>query len=139
MKKLLTIFACVFVGGCAINSQYGNYTELDIDAQGLIMNDAINRLSASYLPAKTTLYVCTNANTTDPFFSTLITALRQKGYAIVEQADPKTAPCFNYILDNVAADMWQITVFNGINRLSRAYYSDYGKLTPAGEWSLYVN
>ena len=149
------------LGGCATPelSAYGNFTQSAPAAFHQAMAiDAVKQLVAVYPPAHTRLDL--QQATPDAFGSRLVESLRVKGYALLEfkpgsktAALPATATAtatamatatdraagagkpLRYILDQLDANLYRVTLRVGDQSLTRAYLAaQSGTLRPAGAW-----
>jgi hypothetical protein len=141
------------LAGCATPelSAYGNFTQSAPAAmEQTLADDAVKQLAALYPPATTRLDL--QQATPDAFGSRLVESLRARGYALLEfkpgaktAALPATATAtdraagagkpLRYILDQLDANLYRLTVRVGDQSLTRAYLAaQSGTLRPAGAW-----
>ena len=159
MRK--TAFLALLLGGslglagCTTTptSAYGNFTQSAPAAvHKTVADDAVKQLAALYPPASTRLDL--QQATPDAFGSRLVESLRAKGYALLEfKPGSQTAASLNtvtgtateraagagkplrYILDQLDANLYRLTLQVGDQSLSRAYaLAQSGTLHPAGAW-----
>src|SRR5688572_17107172 len=90
MRKMIALALALALlqfslSGCATPALYGNFLHpsATLDQQRLA-GEAVKQLSALYPPAKTRLEL--QQDTPDVFGATLVKALREQGYALVEFA-----------------------------------------------------
>ena len=143
------------LAGCATpeRSAYGNFTQSAPAAmEQTLADDAAKQLAALYPPATTRLDL--QQATPDAFGSRLVESLRAKGYALLEfKPGSQTAASLNtvtgtatdraagagkplrYIVDQLDANLYRLTVRVGDQSLTRAYApAQSGTLRPAGAW-----
>jgi hypothetical protein len=145
------------LAGCATPElpAYGNFTQSAPAAMHqTLADDAAKQLAALYPPATTRLDL--QQATPDAFGSRLVESLRAKGYALLEfkpgsktAAVPSTATAtatatdrsagagrpLRYILDQLDANLYRLTVRVGDQSITRAYApAQSGTLRPAGAW-----
>jgi hypothetical protein len=139
------------LAGCATpeRSAYGNFTQSAPPAmEQTLADDAVKQLAALYPPASTRLDL--QQATPDAFGSRLVESLRAKGYALLEfKPGAKTAALpgtstdraagagkpLRYILDQLDANLYRLTVRVGDQSITRAYApAQSGTLRPAGAW-----
>jgi hypothetical protein len=153
MRKL--VFSALIVAalaGCATtHSPYGNFVEGTPAAYNKRMvDDAVKQLMAVYPPASTRLDL--KQATPDSFGTELVTALRAKGYALLEfkpegaPAEAAPAPvavavpassalALRYVIDQAGeSNLYRVTLQVGHQSLTRAYASQNSVLYPAGMW-----
>ena len=147
------------LAGCATPElpAYGNFTHSAPAAmEQTLADDAAKQLAALYPPASTRLDL--QQATPDAFGSRLVESLRAKGYALLEfkpgsktAALPSTATAtatatttdmaagagkpLRYIVDQLDANLYRLTLQVGDQSLTRAYApAQSGTLRPAGAW-----
>ncbi len=153
--RLAGLIGLVSLFGCATPqpSGYGNFTQSVPAAMNQsLADDAVKQLAALYPPAATRLDL--QQATPDAFGSLLVGSLRAKGYALLEfkpgsetAASPVTATAtatdraagagkpLRYILDQLDAKLYRLTLLVGNQSLSRAYLAaQNGTVHPAGAW-----
>jgi hypothetical protein len=151
LALLLTGLVSLF--GCATpeRSAYGNFTESAPAAMHkTVANDAVKQLVVLYPPATTRLDL--QQATPDAFGSLLVESLRAKGYALLEFKPGSTTAAsqdtgtgtdraagagkpLRYILDQLDANLYRVTLLVGNESLTRAYLAaNSGTLHPAGAW-----
>ena len=151
--RLAGLVGLVGLFGCATPqpSGYGNFTQSVPAAMNQsLADDAVKQLAALYPPAATRLDL--QQATPDAFGSLLVGSLRAKGYALLEfkpgaetAASPVTATAtdraagagqpLRYILDQLDANLYRLTLLVGNQSLSRAYLAaQNGTVHPAGAW-----
>ena len=79
--RVLIIAAFLVLAGCASNP-YGNYSKAGRDLQAVMAMESVDRLAATYAPAKTTMVI--GQKVKDGYGGALISQLREKGFAVVE-------------------------------------------------------
>lgn len=141
------------LAGCATPElpAYGNFTHsAPASMEQTLADDAAKQLAALYPPASTRLDL--QQATPDAFGSRLVESLRARGYALLEfkpgaktAALPATATTtdraagagkpLRYILDQLDANLYRLTLRVGEQSLTRAYApAQSGTLRPAGAW-----
>jgi hypothetical protein len=149
LALLLTGLVSLF--GCATpeRSAYGNFTQSAPTAMhNTVANDAVKQLVVLYPPATTRLDL--QQATPDAFGSLLVESLRAKGYALLEFKPGSTTAAsqdtgtdraagagkpLRYILDQLDANLYRVTLLVGNQSLTRAYLAAHsGTLHPAGAW-----
>jgi len=135
--------------GCATPElpAHGNFTQsAPAGIHQTLADDAARQLVVVYPPASTCLDL--QQATPDAFGSLLVESLRAKGYALLEfKAGSKTAASpgtdraagagkpLRYILDQLDANLYRLTLRVGDQSLTRAYLATQsGTLHPAGVW-----
>lgn len=141
MKGLAISLVAALLCGCA-GSQYGVYAQLDPANSARLAIDASKVLPLVYAPSVTRLNV--EQRTTDQFGNTLVSLLRQKGYAVSESPlywsafhRPKKAPgfSFNYVVDQVDEEQSRLTLVVEGSTISRLYRNINGVVVPVGFWA----
>ena len=159
MKRHFVFASCaaalLIVTGCATPppSPYGSFLagSAPVPAEG-IASDAVQRLAATWLPAKTRLAL--QHAMADEFGVALVASLRAQGYAVLEftpqektgadaasgdasepqvAAELVTVPV-SYVLDR-AGEFYRLKLLAGGQTLSRAYVVNQSQFAPAGAWS----
>lgn len=137
---LLALLMLVLTG-CATPAPYGNFAGNPATVDQAIARDAVRQLVALYPPAKTRLAL--QQPIPDPFGAALVAGLRQQGYALLEfhpqahKATPNAEPAraFRYVLDAAGrANLYRLTLWVGMQSLSRAYQIQDDTGVPAGYW-----
>lgn len=143
MRKIMTVlFFAAALAGCATTGadldQYGNFiATTDVGDQQQLAYSAAAKLATLYPPAKTQLELL--QPTPDMFGQTLVLALRDHGYALVEYnpaspASTGTGLPLRYVLDRPDANLYRLTLLVGNQSLTRPYSVQDGSLAPAGNW-----
>ena len=152
----LVIGIGLLLAGCVSPSPYGYRVNGAVPPQmpERLAQDTVTRLEALYPPAHTRLALTHPA--TDPYGLALIEALRRKGYGVMESrvttrtnystrddgpgpAEPvvhteKGIP-FCYVVDGpFEPRLYRVTIFIGLQSLSRVYRLDQQVLAQAGAW-----
>ena len=149
-KPFIILLLAGFLAGCVTQGSYGRYGNfietLPAAYSALMVDDTVDRLSALYPPAKTRFTL--QQQPVDPFGKTLVGKLREKGYAVIEpviqpgqtQAKDSEVPQpfhgadLRYVVDQLGASQYLITVQVGNQSISRAYRAAGINLTPDGYW-----
>lgn len=147
---MLTSMLLAGLAGCAANQgadtpAYGNLLGAPVPAQESgIAGDAAVRLAASYPPAQTRFVLQHVAQ--DGFGTDLLARLRAQGYAVAEfsaqtpaaatlQPPAAEAIALRYVLDMAAPpSLARLTLYAGVESLSRAYLLEGGEARPASAW-----
>lgn len=146
MNKTLVLLTLLGgLAGCAVppSQLRGNFNANTSPASNRKMAaDAVTQLVALYPPASTTFSL--QHPTPDVFGTSLIEAVRQKGYAILEfkptSQGKETSSAvsglpFGYILDSAPeANIHRVTLQIGNQTLTRAYIMQAGTVHTAGSW-----
>lgn len=144
--KPLTLFFPLFVAmaGCAMPvSQYGNLVANAPTGMNVkLVADTVTQLESLYPPAATKLILEQRISNDDEFGITLLTTLRNKGYAVQEYLPDQpmleaSGVSLGYVIDAPAKvqNIYRIKVKAGTNILTRAYTAQNDAITPAGAWS----
>ena len=154
LAGLIALSGLLGLFGCATPqpSSYGNFTQsVPAAMHQTLANDAVAQLAALYPPAATRLDL--QQATPDAFGSLLVGSLRAKGYALLEfkpgaetAASLATATAtdraagagqpLRYILDQLDANLYRLTLLVGNQSLTRAYLTaQNGTVHPAGAWA----
>lgn len=125
---------------------YGSFVKDAVPAAETKMaNDVVKKLVALYPPARTRVNL--RHATPDVFGTSLVDALRKKGYALSEfrhgaSADPSTKAAsasvdlaLAYVVDQpLDARQYRVTVLVNSQLLSRVYRAEGGTVSPDGYW-----
>ena len=144
--RVLIIAAFLVLAGCASNP-YGNYSKAGRDLQAVMAMESVDRLAATYAPAKTTMVI--GQKVKDGYGGALISQLREKGFAVVEpwKLDmveyqmPDNGKSLTYLINELGAggdadNIYQVTLRVDTTRISRAFAEVKGKIMPMGFWAL---
>jgi len=149
-KPIVIVLLAGFLAGCVTQGsygKYGNFTEtLPATYSAQMVDDTANRLSALYPPANTRFTL--QQQPLDPFGAALVGKLRERGYAVKEplpqpgqtQAkgdevpQPVPGTDLRYVVDQLGASQYLVTVRVGSQSISRAYRTAANRLTPDGYW-----
>jgi len=135
--RFLAYLAAVFaLAGCAA-SPYGNHAGASDDVNQKLAVASIRQLAAMYPPARTQFNLRQSPN--DAFGSSLLSLLRNRGYAILEQSayseDIRSGLDLRYVVDAPAStNLYLVTIYTGTRSLSRAYTLHRGSVAPVGPW-----
>jgi hypothetical protein len=161
MRKLVisavVVTALAGLAGCATQGPYGNYAGVSLDANKTMADATVTQLVSLYPPARTRFNL--QQPTTDAYGAALLTALRDKGYSVLEYSpqaqsaaamsasDAATANALTaatstpglalrYVVDSPESmSLYRVTVQVGPQSISRAFaVATNGKLYPAGAW-----
>lgn len=136
--------ALAALAGCATPSPYGNFVRgASASFEQSIAADAVKQVAAVYPPANTRLDL--QQPTPDAFGTSLVQALRARGYAVGEQgrsvqATAASAPAvpglpLRYVLDHAGSpDLYLVTLSIGSQSLARVYLMRGDTASPAGAW-----
>lgn len=151
----LTISAgvAIILCGCAsapTPALFGSFAERVAPADSKLMaDDTAKKLATLYPPAHTRIIL--QLETPDTFGTSLVAALRVKGYALAEfqPAQPIDVRgggttsklglpgdmALTYVVDQpLEADTYRVTVLMNSQSLSRLYQTKDGSVAPAGYW-----
>ncbi|MES3021685.1 MAG: conjugal transfer protein TrbH [Pseudomonadota bacterium] len=145
-KVMILAVVAMSLAGCASGpapTVFGNFVKGTAPADGRTMaDDVAKKLTALYPPAQTRINL--QQVTPDAFGTTLVVALRTKGYALAEFKKGPIAGAANqageialaYVVDQpMEAGLYRVTVFINSQSLSRLYQAAKdGAISPAGSW-----
>ncbi len=150
------IIVLVIVTGCVHTAPYGVAVNGTVPPPMLerLAQETVTRMEDLYPPAHTRLALSHPA--TDAYGMALTSALRRKGYGVVEQVESRVMPStrddmpsrierpavrheeglpFRYIVDGpFEPRLYRITVFIGSQSLSRVYRMEEQSMAQAGAW-----
>lgn len=148
---LLALILADLVGCASTSAPYGNFIQnTAVTNDKKMADDAVKKLVALYPPANSRFKL--QHATPDAFGTSLVEAMRAKGYALLEfgpelavpqQATPdanRTAQTsaglsLSYILDQTkGSDLYRVSLIINNQSLSRVYQIKDGKIYPAGYW-----
>jgi hypothetical protein len=145
---ILLALVATHLGGCASRQPpaiYGSFVNHPTPANEEVMaRDVAAKIGALFPPARTRMNLQHAA--TDTFGTTLVAALRTKGYALSEfkahrSANDAAVPgkaedlALAYVLDQpLESNLYRITVHLNSQSVSRLYQSKDGAIAPAGFW-----
>lgn len=157
MMSAVVVAALAGLAGCATQGPYGNYAAASLDANKTMADATVAQLVSLYPPAHTRLNL--QQPTKDAYGAALLTALRDKGYSVLEYSpQPQAAPVtsasdaatanalaaatsmpgfpLRYVVDSPESmSLYRVTVQVGAQSISRAFVvATNGKLYPAGAW-----
>ncbi|HAW6257072.1 TPA: conjugal transfer protein TrbH [Legionella pneumophila] len=132
MKELSVLLAAVLLSSCA-SMRYGNFTQMSQGKDAYLAADAAHQLTRVYPPAQNTF--CIEQSVTDGFGLSLIQNLRKKGYGINENQCPKNKANFFYVLDELGPQSYRVSLFVGIQTLSRVYAKSHENIIPVSAWT----
>ncbi len=146
MKLLNLLFPLIAVmAGCATPmAQYGNLVANAPSGMNVkLVADTVTQLASLYPPAATKLILEQGISKDDEYGLTLLTTLRNKGYAVQEYSPERpvleaSGVRLGYVIDAPAKaqpNIYRIKVKAGSNTLTRAYEARNDVITPAGAWS----
>jgi hypothetical protein len=130
------------LAGCATTSQYGNHLKATAVDQQQLAGEALNQLTALWLPAKTEFEL--RQATPDVFGMALVKAMRDRGYAVHEfnpevknkSVEASQALPLRYVLDEaVDLHLYRLTLTVGLQSITRAYQEQAGTLVPVSQWA----
>ena len=137
MNKFASLLIALLLASCAL-PQAQNVDlapSLTGKERQVIVNDAVQQLTALFPPAKTRLDLRPAGQ--DSFGILLAKDLRDQGYALQEATDnqPQASSGYpvRYVLDH-PGELYRISLFIGTDSLSRAYVLENGAFIPAGLW-----
>jgi hypothetical protein len=137
-KYIATSALLITLSGCA-GTQYDNFIDAPNAYARSMADDTVDQLTYLYPPATTQFDL--QQKTQDAFGNTLITGLRDEGYAVSEFNKQKkssenspNAKKLGYIVDQQMSNLYRITIIVEDETLSRAYLEQNNLLYPAGAW-----
>ncbi|MFN7835947.1 MAG: conjugal transfer protein TrbH [Burkholderiaceae bacterium] len=140
-KIVMSVLLVAGLVGCATNGQYGNYADASLDRNQKMAEATVSKLVALYPPAQTRFKL--QQPTTDSYGVSLVQAMRDKGYALLEYAPQEKNEAvaspgldLRYVVDApISTNLYRVTVLVGEQSISRAFTAaPDGKLYPAGVW-----
>jgi type IV secretion system protein TrbH len=141
MNHLILLLTLTGLVGCA-TPNYGNLTShAPEDLNVVMVSDAAQRLESLYPPAGTQFNLAQPIPSNDAFGGSLITNLRNKGYAVQEYQEKQSPTTdglkLRYLIDAPRhQDLYRIKLMVGSDILTRAYLVDANHtLVPAGAWA----
>ncbi|MBL7480301.1 conjugal transfer protein TrbH [Legionella bononiensis] len=132
MKELSVLLLAVLLSSCA-SMRYGNFTHMSQGKDSYLAVDATNQLTRVYPPAQNTF--CIGQRVTDGFGLSLIQNLRKRGYGINENQCPKNKANFFYVLDELKPQSYRVSLFVGMQTLSRLYAKSRENIIPISAWT----
>ncbi|AAF85610.1 conjugal transfer protein TrbH [Xylella fastidiosa] len=152
-KFMMSVVMLAALTSCATQNMHGNYAAVSIEANKTMADVTVAQLVALYPPAHTRLDF--QQTITDPYGAALLSALRKKGYSVLEYnpqpqavpaksaataalvtANPTSGLPLSYVVDSPESmNLYRITVQIGVQSISRAFVvATNGNLYPAGAW-----
>lgn len=133
MKELSVLLLAVLLSSCA-SMRYGNFTPISHGRDAYLAADATAQLIRVYPPAQNTF--CMGQRVRDNFGINLVHDLRKEGYGVIENHCAKNKANFFYVLDAIESQrLYRVSLFIGMQTLSRVYAKSHGKIFPVGEWT----
>jgi len=132
MKEISVLLAAVLLSSC-VSMRYGNFTQMSQGKDAYLATDAATQLTRVYPPAQNTF--CIGQRVTDDFGLSLIQNLRKKGYGINENQCPRNKANFFYVLDELKPQSYRVSLFVGIQTLSRLYAKNNENIFPVSAWT----
>ncbi|CZP45844.1 conjugal transfer protein TrbH [Legionella pneumophila] len=132
MKEISVLLAAVLLSSC-VSMRYGNFTQMSQGKDAYLATDAATQLTRVYPPAQNTF--CIGQRVTDDFGLSLIQNLRKKGYGINENQCPRNKANFFYVLDELKPQSYRVSLFVGIQTLSRLYAKNNENIIPVSAWT----
>ena len=158
MMRAIASLALLGLAGCATAPTpipYGNFAGSRAGFDEKMAADTVKQLVVLYPPATTQFNL--RQATPDAFGASLVSGLRDKGYAVsegkLEEAGQQARPSspatqekatgaqqpagldLRYVLDQpVSLNLYRVTVLVGNQSLTRAYVEQNNALLPAGSW-----
>lgn len=136
MRLLFVAIVISLCAGCA--SQYGSTVKNNSDANEIIAIDSLKKLAELYLPAKTTFSLAHPVSEKDIFAQTLISGLRDRGYAVEEfkKGISPTGVPLRISLDELRGEeLFRVSLLVDDQVITRAYRNDAGLITQASAWA----
>jgi hypothetical protein len=158
MMRAIAFLALLDLAGCAtapIPMPYGNFASSRTGFDEKMAADTVKQLVVLYSPATTQFNL--RQATPDAFGASLVSGLRDNGYAVsegkLEEAAQRARPSnlaeqekaagmqqpagldLRYVLDQPASlNLYRVTLLLGNQSLTRAYVEQDNALLPAGSW-----
>lgn len=133
MKKLSVLLLAMLLSSCA-SMRYGNFTPLAQGRDVYLAQDATSQLMRVYPPAQNTF--CISQKVRDNFGINLIQEMRKRGYGVNENSCPKQKANFFYVVDEIkSSNLYRVSLYVGLQSLSRVYVKTNEKLLPVSAWS----
>jgi hypothetical protein len=144
MRKIALLTLLVALAGCAVAPRpagYGSFATASDAIDKQMVDDTVKKLVTLYPPAGTRFELQHGA--TDPFGTSLVATLRERGYALQEHmsasmsgADDKgKSRTLAYVFDQPpGTDLYRVTLTIDAQSLSRVYLAKDGSVAPAGYW-----
>ena len=133
MRKLSVLLLVILLSSCT-SMQYGNFTVASQSKDIYLAKDATSQLTRIYPPAQNTFYISQKVN--DGFGINLIHEMRNKGYGVIENIQPRQKANFFYVVDEMRPSYhYRVSLYIGSQTLSRIYVRTKEKIAPTSPWS----
>ena len=140
MKTSGLILVLALFVGCTTQGPRGYYAAaLSPAGSAKVADDSVGQLLTLYPPAST--YLVLKQPTNDPYGTVLLGKLRGKGYAVMEMptkgsnsGKAAVGTDFGYVLDQVGAGRYRVTLNVGAQSISRIYVETNGRLDAVSFW-----
>lgn len=108
MRKLSVLLLAIVLSSCA-SMQYGNFTVASQSKDIYLAKDATSQLIRIYPPAQNTFYISQKVN--DGFGINLTHEMRNKGYGVIENVQPRQKANFSMWLMRLSKALTIESVF----------------------------
>lgn len=96
--------------------------------------DTASQLTQVFPPAQNTFYI--SQKISDGFGINLIHEMRNKGYGVIENVQPRQKANFFYVVDEIKpGSLYRVSLYVGSQTFSRVYVKTKEKIAPASLWS----
>ncbi|QIN36810.1 conjugal transfer protein TrbH [Legionella longbeachae] len=133
MRKLSVLLLVIVLSSCA-SIQYGNFTVPSQSKDIYLAKDAASQLTQVYPPAQNTFYI--SQKVSDGFGIHLIHEMRNQGYGVIENVQPRQKANLFYVVDEVRkGSFYRVSLYIGSQTLSRVYVKTKEQIAPVSPWS----
>lgn len=133
MRKLSVLLLVIVLSSCA-SMQYGNFTVASQSKDIYLAKDAASQLTHIYPPAQNIFYI--SQKVSNGFGTNLIHEMRNKGYGVIENVQPRQNANLFYVVDEIRkGSLYRVSLYVGSQTLSRVYVKTKEQITPASPWS----
>jgi len=145
MKRLSASILIFSLAGCATDGYDTVTAQIPAELGNRMAKDSIKELQALYPPGKTKFTIGQPVPQTDVYGTTLVKAMREKGYAVQEYAPKQPDGKSSGLNVRYAVDKPEARLFEGLYRLklsvgksvlTRAYMVSNRSANPAGAWAV---
>ena len=145
MKLLWASLLWFGLAGCAVDRKNQQTAPISAGLASNMAVDAIKQLQILYPPGQTRFNISQPIAQTDAFGTTLIKAMREKGYAVQVFSPEKAVGTparlnVQYMLDKpeirLYEGLYRVTLSVGKSLLTRAYTDSNQSAIPAGAWAV---
>lgn len=133
MRKLSVLLLVIVLSSCA-SMQYGNFTVASQSKDIYLAKDAASQLTHIYPPAQNIFYI--SQKVSDGFGINLIHEMRNQGYGVIENVQPRQKANLFYVVDEVRkGSFYRVSLYIGSQTLSRVYVKTKEQIAPVSPWS----